>query len=237
MRRFEQIPELLPLELHRVLALIESRFENLNVRYESDRKFPFWTTTIIVANTLLFLLSELQGGSDSLPVLLTLGAMLPSLVTELGQWWRIFTTIFLHHGFAHLLANMLALYFLGPALEARLGALRYVILYFVSGLGSAAFIVFLTQQGFLEERVTVGASGGIMGLIGATAVILYFNWRRHRQAEMFDQLKSVLTIIGLQAILDILVPNISFSAHFGGLILGAACISLFLGLESFKAKA
>lgn len=125
-----------------------------------------------------------------------------------GQWYRLVTSIFLHQQFLHIAMNMLGLWFLGPPLEAALGRVRFLALYLVSGLGGSAltYMVAVPQQGSL------GASGAIFGLFGATAVLM----RRMR----YD-MRPILILLVLNLIFTFTWSNIAWEAHIGGLVTGA----------------
>ena len=123
------------------------------------------------------------------------------------QLWRLLTSAFLHYGVFHLLINMLALLVLGADLERFLGVARFTALYLVSALvGGAAVALFanpLTQ--------TVGASGGVFGLLGGAAVVI-----RHRRGD----LRPLISVLVLNAVISLL-PGISLLGHLGGLVGGA----------------
>src|SRR4051812_37661042 len=144
------------------------------------------------------------------------GALFGPLVAQ-GYWWRLITAAFLHYGPFHLLLNMLALWWFGTALEARLGAGRYLLLYIVSGLaGSAGALL-------LDPLVpTVGASGAIFGILGAGFVL-------ERQRDyVFGG--SALGIIVINLVFTLTFPSISIGGHIGGLIGGALAM---LGMTRF----
>ncbi|MFI9077978.1 rhomboid family intramembrane serine protease [Streptomyces sioyaensis] len=126
-----------------------------------------------------------------------------------GEWYRLLTAMFLHQQVAHIAFNMLSLWWLGPPLEAALGRARFIALYLLAGLGGSALSYFLAAQ----NQPSLGASGAIFGLLGATAVLL----RRLR----YD-MKPVLILLGLNLVFTFLWPNIAWQAHVGGLVVGAA---------------
>ncbi|MFF9480430.1 rhomboid family intramembrane serine protease [Streptomyces sp. NPDC014733] len=126
-----------------------------------------------------------------------------------GQWYRLITAVFLHQEIPHIAFNMLSLWWLGPPLEAALGRLRYTVLYLLAGLGGSALSYLLAAQ----NQPSLGASGAIFGLLGATAVLL-----RRLNYDM----KPVLILLGLNLVFTFLWPNIAWQAHVGGLVVGAA---------------
>lgn len=183
-------------------------------------KKAYVTYTLIGLNVFIFAIQMAYGRSDNIQNLYRLGGLVPLLVWQ-GEWWRLLTAMFLHINFLHLLFNMLGLQIMGEFVEARLGTRRYLIAYFFSGLGSMLFITILTVFFHYHPRqITVGASGAIMGIIGATGAILLKGWLYEKSKMAVNRLRSVLFIVGLQAAIDLSTPQISFVAHASGLVLG-----------------
>ena len=113
---------------------------------------------------MIFLLMEAAGGSTSTSNLIRFGAKVNSLILE-GEWWRLFTPIFVHIGLLHLVMNSIALYFLGVFTERIFGNVRFVFIYLFAGVaGTLSSLLF-------SPSISAGASGAIMGLFGA---LLYF---------------------------------------------------------------
>jgi len=173
---------------------------------------------LILLNTAAFIFEISFGNWTDPEVLHQLGALEPYAVVVQGQYWRLFTALFLHAGFVHLLFNLFALYVLGPPLERSIGALRFAICYLVSGLISSAGVVALTVIGIVQVAQLVGASGCIMGIVGAWAGFLL----RHRHAPHAKQrLGNVLMIVAIQTAFDLSTPQVSMAAHLCGLFSGA----------------
>ncbi|MEU7132833.1 rhomboid family intramembrane serine protease [Streptomyces sp. NPDC046261] len=126
-----------------------------------------------------------------------------------GQWYRLLTAAFLHQAPMHIAFNMLSLWWLGPPLEAALGRARYVALYLLSGLGGSA----LTYLVAAPNQPSLGASGAIFGLLGATAVLL-----RRLKYDM----RPVIALLVLNLIFTFTWTNIAWEAHVGGLVVGTA---------------
>jgi membrane associated rhomboid family serine protease len=168
---------------------------------------PIVTKVLIGLNLLAYLWSTVQGGSPTQlsPDAQRLGALFATDVdtqaqkligvTE-GEWYRLITSGFLHHGLIHIGFNMYALWILGPQLERVLGRPRFVTLYFAAMLGGSAGVMLLDP-----DIATVGASGAVFGLFGAVAVV-------QRAA-------------GLNIFLTFAISSISVGGHVGGLIAGA----------------
>jgi membrane associated rhomboid family serine protease len=133
-----------------------------------------------------------------------------------GDYWRVVTAGFLHAGFFHLFFNMFSLWILGTMLEPAIGHVRFALIFIVSLL-AGSFGALLVDP----NSLTVGASGGIFGLMGAAVVVM-----RNRG---INPLESGLGLwIGLNLVITFAVPNISIGGHIGGLIGGAlAALVLF----------
>jgi membrane associated rhomboid family serine protease len=177
---------------------------------------------LILLNAAAFLLEISFGDWNDSEVLHQIGALEPYAVVVQSEYWRLFTALFLHGGLAHLLFNLFALYVLGPPLERAIGAVRFVFCYLISGLASSAGVVLLTVIGLVQVFQLVGASGCIMGIVGAWAGFLL----RHRHAPHAKQrLGNIFMIIVIQTAFDLSTPQVSMAAHLCGLIAG-----FFLGL-------
>jgi membrane associated rhomboid family serine protease len=173
---------------------------------------------VLVLLTVVAFLFEISVGDWNDPeVLHRIGALEPYAVLVQGEYWRLFTALFLHGGFTHLFFNVFALYILGPPLERSIGTMRFVLCYLISGLASGAGVVGLTLVGLVHPVQLVGASGCIMGIVGAWAGFLM----RHRHAPHAKQrLANVGMIVVIQVAFDLSTPQVSMSAHLCGLIAG-----------------
>lgn len=133
-----------------------------------------------------------------------------------GEWWRLFTSMFLHVNFFHLAMNMYSLYFAGSILEQLIGRWRFLLLYVVSGLaGSAGALVYSPQV------PTVGASGAIFGILGALFVL-----ERRGDISTGGQIAGLI-VLNL-VITFVFSSYISVGGHVGGLIGGLALMWMLL---------
>ncbi len=180
----------------------------------TDRR-PVVTYTLLAINVVVWLAMELAGGSKDLDVLRDFGAMYGPLIAN-GEYWRLLTAMFLHGGILHLAFNSFALLIFGQQVERIYGPTRFALIYVLSGLfGSAASYL-------VNPLVTgVGASGAILGVLGALAAFLLA--RREMLGEMGRQsLTGVLVIAGFNVIFGFTQPGIDNWAHMGGLAAGFA---------------
>ena len=137
--------------------------------------------------------------------------------TTQGQWWRMFTCMFLHIGVLHLLFNMVALWNVGGFMERLLGSTGFLVLYLLAGLlGSVASVAW---NPFV---VSAGASGAIFGLYGGLLAFLV----RHRaiqHASLAALRTNTLAFLGYNLVYGFIVQGIDMAAHLGGLAGGFIC--------------
>ena len=142
------------------------------------------------------------------------GALIPALVAQ-GEAWRLLSSVFLHSGAVHLGFNMISLYFLGSFVEVAFGRARFLALYLLSGLaGGLAYLYF---GGF--NAPAVGASGAIFGLLGG---VLGYALRRGTFSWQNPLIRQLLILLALNLYIGFSIPNISNTAHLGGLAGGFA---------------
>lgn len=171
----------------------------------------------IALNAAAFLFEIFQRDWQSWLTLHRLGALEPDFVVRGHQYWRLVTALFLHYDVLHLLFNLFALFVLGPPLERAIGSFRFSLCYLLSGIGSSAGVVGLTVIGLVNAGQLVGASGCVMGIVGAWAAFLL----RHRHAPLAKQrLMNILMIVAIQIAFDLSTPQVSMSAHLCGLMTG-----------------
>lgn len=184
----------------------------------------FITPIIIYLNILVFLIMVLSGlglvsfkGQD----LLKWGANFRPLV-EGGQWWRLFTSMFLHGGLFHLFANLYGLLFVGIFLEPLLGKSKYAVVYILTGILASC-----TSIWWHDATISVGASGAIFGLYGLFLALMTTKVYPPDFNKAF--LLSTLVFVGFNLVMG-LSGGIDNAAHIGGLISG---FIIGLGLSPF----
>lgn len=175
-----------------------------------SRSKPFFTYCIMVINVLLFILLEMNGGSTRIATLIEFGAKYNPAILENNEWWRIISSTFLHIGVLHLIMNMLAVYYLGTIVERIYGRWRFLLIYFLAGIGGGLASLAFTVN------VSAGASGAIFGLFGA---LLFFGLIYKR---IFFQTMgyNILLILAINLIFGLFVQQIDMAAHLGGLLAG-----------------
>ena len=161
-----------------------------------------------------------EGGGGFTPngwVLLRYGANASWLETELGEWWRLTTAVFLHGGVIHIGFNALGIWVAGQAVEEYFGRSRMIVVFVVTGtLGNVASTFYHLQVG--EPILGVGASGAVFGLIGC--MVGHAARRRGGTARELRARFVPWLIYGLIA--GFAMDGIDNAAHVGGLVSGLA---------------
>jgi membrane associated rhomboid family serine protease len=183
------------------------------VRRTSARVMDAPVTKLLIAlNVIVYLITVVQGNGINNPggSLFFKWALYGPAVAQ-GDWWRLVTAMFLHLYLLHIGLNMLGLWWIGRAVEQYLGAVRYVLMYFVSGLAGSAGALLLDPR-----SLTVGASGAIFGILGS---MLILEWQH--TGKLGGQ---AATLILLNLVLNFAYNgtggNISIGGHLGGLVGG-----------------
>jgi membrane associated rhomboid family serine protease len=173
--------------------------------------------SLIIINIAVFILELFAGGSTNELTLHRLGELDTRLVIYRHEYWRLIAALFLHYGPIHIFFNLFALLLLGPPLERQIGHVYFAACYLLSGLGSSLVVVWLTSLRLLAPFELVGASGCVMGVVGTWAGFLL----RHRHLPRAQQrLRNIFIIILMQLAFDLVTPQVSMSAHLGGLVTG-----------------
>lgn len=189
---------------------------------------PALTSQILIAiNAAVWLLITVTGGNSSRWVdhlaLLPNGGLtrftngvfrLPDGVAD-GAYWQLLTSMFTHVSLLHIGFNMFALWLFGPQLETLFGRIRYLALYFMSGLAGSAFVYGFSDQ----TSPTLGASGAIFGLFGAYLVVA---------VKMRRNVSQMLLLLGLNVVITFTSGNISWQGHVGGFLGGVAIGALLV---------
>lgn len=178
------------------------------------RKKAPCTIALIVLNAAVFIFLSFGGMTEDAYYMLQNGAMYVPLLKE-GEYYRLFTSIFLHFGFSHLVNNMLMLGVMGWQLELVLGKLKFLLLYFAAGLCGNLLSAFAEIRTG-EYAVSAGASGAIFGVIGA---LLYIALRNHGRIGTVSG-QGILLMIALTLYYGFTSSGVDNFAHIGGLAAG-----------------
>lgn len=184
-------------------------------------KKPVVTTALIIINVLIFMF----GFNSNIFNYLINNFGNHYLLLKEGEIYRLITSGFLHADILHIFFNMYALWAVGKEIEKYYGKIKLLIIYFVSMIIGSLFAAVFTNG------MIVGASGAIFGLFGS---LLFFSY--NYRATIDNLLKSpIMSVILLNLAIGFIVPNVSISAHVGGLI-GGFLSSMAVGIETKKSK-
>ena len=203
-----------------------------------SRRFPFINWMLILANAAVFWF-ELQLGEDALRNFIFTWGLIPAELMSNSQeeWLTIFTSMFLHGGWFHIISNMWVLYIFGDNIEDRLGSTPYLLFYLLGGV-AAAFLQIFVVQGSSDPMI--GASGAIAGVLGAYLI----SYPGARIASLVPIL-FIFTIVDVPAVLFLIfwfvsqlysglfaiqggsASGIAWWAHIGGFIFGLIMVSFF----------
>jgi membrane associated rhomboid family serine protease len=196
------------------------------------RSTPYATFALIALNVVVYALTvsakgatlnDPGGGAADGKGIFFNWQLLPYFVKTDDEYYRLITSAFLHGSLLHIASNMLALFFVGPAVESVLGRWRFLAVYLLSALGGSTAIYVLGNA----TEATVGASGAIFGLFGACLVL-------YRQLRI--DLQWLISIVVLNFAITFSVHGISKLGHVGGFVTGLLAGAAIGGLPSLRAR-
>lgn len=197
-------------------------------------QYPNLVTTLLVAiNVIVYLILAIMGGSiTSIPTntLIQAGAQNTPLITSTGEYWRIFTAMFLHFSILHIGLNMLSLFLVGRAVEVMYGKWRYLAIYLLSGIVGGIVTFFL-----LPDALAAGASGAIFGIFGAIGIFFIVN-RRALGAYGNGAIGQWIFWLGLNLIWGFSTPGIGILDHIGGLVAGLVLGLIFMPRQRRRSR-
>lgn len=189
----------------------------IRTRFFLSRYPGILTYAIIAINIVVYLIEVLvsHGLDINVDTLVLMGGQNTTLIQQTGEYWRIFTAMFIHVSFLHVALNMLSLFFIGRVVEMVYGSWRYLTIYFVSGIVGGIVTFFLQNP----DTISAGASGAIFGVFGALGAFYIIN-RRALGAYGRGAIMNWLFWLGLNLIWNISSTGISITDHIGGLAAG-----------------
>ena len=190
------------------------------------------TILIAAVNVIVFFVLSFQGMTEDGAFMLERGAMYVPLVIAQGEYYRLFTSMFLHFGFDHLLNNMVTLVLIGWNLEIEIGKIKFLLIYILSGLGGNILSAWWDIQTG-EYAVSAGASGAIFGLIGALLYVAIRN--RGRIGDISG--KGIIFMIILSLYYGFTSTGVDNMAHIGGLLSGFLLSILLYWKRNRKSRA
>lgn len=153
-------------------------------------------------------------------------ALYGPLIESQQEYWRLVTGGFLHGGLLHIAFNMYLLYLLGQIMEPALGSVRFTLLYFASLLAGSAGALLIEPQ-----AVTVGASGAVFGLMGATFLEMRARGMDPMAGGVFGSIGGLILI---NLVFTFVLANISIGGHIGGLVGGGLVALAYQGADRLR---
>jgi membrane associated rhomboid family serine protease len=203
-----------------------------------SRTFPLINLTLIFANIAAFLY-EWRMDPATLKEFIFAWGLIPArfLSDPFVGWMTIFSSMFLHGGWFHLINNMWVLFIFGANVEARMGKLRYLIFYLLSGVAAALLQTYILPSSLVPM---IGASGAVAGVLGAYLIL----FPRSRIASLVP-IFFIFTIVEVPALLYLIFwfasqlysglfamqggggSGIAWWAHIGGFVFGLVSVFIF----------
>ena len=186
---------------------------------------PILTYTVIAINAIILMLMYLDGFPQDMYVPIRFGAIFPPLIFYGGEWYRLFSAMFVHFGLSHFAANAMGLIIFGTRVERYFGRGWFLFVYLVTGLwGSLASL-------YLSRAYSAGASGAIYGLVG----FIFLYTRLSKRSIEFINWYVMFIYIGVGVALGFSTPGIDNFAHMGGLFSGVVIGIMYYNLNKRRA--
>ncbi|WP_294214564.1 rhomboid family intramembrane serine protease [Pseudobutyrivibrio sp.] len=198
----------------------------METNYFKPTKTPI-TYIIVAINIIVFIVLEIMGDTTNGIFMLYNGAMNPDYILDNGEWYRLFTSTFMHFGIEHLANNMLLLFLLGQIFEEAVGPTRFLGIYLGSGL-TGSFLSFFMMCLMGQNDIVAGASGAIFGIIGGMIVVILVNRGRYQGIST----RRMLFMAVLTLYFGFATSGTDNVGHVGGLVAGIILTFLSYGLTT-----
>jgi len=202
------------------------------------RRFPLITWLLVAANAAAFAY-ELRVGAGGLEAFVRLWGLVPAQLFQQPrtEWVTVLTSMFLHGGWWHILSNMWILLIFGDNVEERMGGMRYLLFYLLSGVAAALLQSFVLPS---STVAMIGASGAIAGVLGAYLVLF-----PHARVASLVPILFIFTVIQVPAAIFLLIwfvsqlfsgwltigtaggSGVAWWAHIGGFTFGVLAVHVF----------
>ncbi|MEL6340830.1 MAG: rhomboid family intramembrane serine protease [Myxococcota bacterium] len=176
-----------------------------------------WALTAVLSAGML---AEIPGGVEDIENLMELGALVVPYSLFPNEWWRVITAGLLHYGWLHFTLNVVALVYFGRQVERHYSGLWLTAIFSMSSIGAMSLILITSQATPDSPGIVIGASGGVMGVLGAMLASVALTYFYHRPPRLRRRLIMLLTIIALQVVFDAVTPQVSGPVHVYGLVIG-----------------
>lgn len=186
----------------------------------AERRRPWATFAIGLVLVVVFAIGA-AGGAEDPQNLVNMGALvLPSDLVEGHVAWRVVAAGFLHFGATHLAVNLLGLWLLGREVERVWNGTVTLAVFLCSSVGAFALAVALVRATVEAPRVMLGASAGVLGLMGALLAFATVRYLRSGHQWLGRQVLALLAVIATQMVFDAFTPQVSSFLHLSGLVIG-----------------
>lgn len=193
-----------------------------DIRIKDALPFTLMNTIVIVINIIAYIMTHFTGAFGGADQMFYKGALSWHYVIADKQYYRILTSMFMHADWGHLVNNMIVLLFVGVNLERAAGKIRYLLIYFgtgiIAGFASIGYNMWRDNSVFAYKNATfsIGASGAIFGVVGAILYIVIIN--KGRLAQINTRQMVIFIILSLYS--GIINSHIDQAAHIGGFLGG-----------------
>jgi len=189
---------------------------------------------LMIVNAAVFIL---QAAVFAPLVLERIFAVYPYSAFAAVQVWRLLTYQFLHADISHLLLNMLTLFFFGPSLEKHWGGRRFIVFYLLCGMAGGVLYTLFAMTGVVGVGTLVGASGAILGVLAACAILFPHNIIFLFFVPMPIRIGAIVMVVLSALTIFRGGPNPGGeAAHLAGLAAGASYVMLLPRWERFKVR-
>lgn len=191
---------------------------------KDKKRFPYVTLTLIAVNVIWYIVLACMGDTQDPRFMWSMGADFGYSVFVDHEFYRLFLSMFMHFGFAHLAGNMVYLGIAGIHAEKSIGHLRFFLIYILAGLASS---VISTAYYFLTDYNTVsaGASGAIYGIIALNIYLIGKNRGKIGKALMFRRIFIIMIFLIYS---NFITTGVDVMAHIGGFVAGMLLSIAFL---------
>lgn len=235
-----QLPK--PVDLNRLSAAAKQQIERfvfdlraqLAVALPQEAARRIWSTPMLALTLVLVYFLAVPGGTTDPDNLVRMGALvIPTTLAGDDVAWRLVAAGFLHLGATHLLMNCLGLWVLGKQIERLWGGAAVLCVFLASSVGSFTFAAHFIQASLSAPRIFLGASSGVLGLVGALAVHLATGYFVHARKALGKRILVVVAVVGAQFVFDWFTPIVSSMLHITGLLIGSL-VSLPISLAAWR---
>lgn len=199
-----------------------SNREDWALNHPLQRSERVLVSLLIAANAVVYVIGSWPRYIDTADDFVDRWGLKPHRVINDHEWQRAFSYLFVHANALHLIMNVGGLWVLGPFVERAFGRVRFSLIYLFSGCaGTAVYLgLFMTGRQHDPDLTLVGASGCVMGLLGATGAVMLRAWLRHRVEVARRIFIRLLFVVALQVVFDASTPQVAGLAHIVGLLGG-----------------